>query len=158
SSFLNGIFLTIDPRFLPILLSGVLSQVILRKLMRDRGVDRELTTFAQGLDGNVTTEMDMALGDLADVARAHPQVAAHLKRTEASRALSSVRTVAGGDAFDSAMNEFLKKYGMRGGSEIDITRRRWSEDPTPLAQMIAGNLSRAEQGTHRVHHAQLKAH
>jgi rifampicin phosphotransferase len=156
--FISRLFLTIVPRFLPILLSGVLGQAVLRKLLHGRGVDRELTAFAQGLDGNVTTEMDMTLGDLADVARAHPAVASYLKRADAGRALAGVRSVDAGGAFDDAMQSFLRKYGMRGGSEIDITRPRWAEDPTPLVQMIAGNLSRAEQGTHRAHHAQLKAH
>ncbi len=151
------LFLTIVPRFLPILFSGALSQVLLRKMLRGRGVDRELTTVAQGLDGNVTTEMDLALGDLADIARSHPQVAAHLKRSDARQALSTMRGVEGGVAFDDALREFLRKYGMRGGSEIDITRPRWNDHPTPLLRMIVGNLSRDEPGTHRAHHTQLKA-
>ncbi len=100
--------------------------------------------------------MDLQLGDIADVARAYPAVVFHLKNTDARQALQSVRSVEGGDAFDGAMQAFLAKYGMRGGSEIDIARPRWNEDPTPLIQMLVGNLSREEPGTHRAHHAQLK--
>jgi pyruvate,water dikinase len=58
--------------------------------------------------------------------------------------------------FADAMQAFLTRYGMRGGSEIDIARPRWNEDPTPLIQMLVGNLAREEAGTHRAHHAQLK--
>ncbi|HEV8702384.1 MAG TPA: phosphoenolpyruvate synthase [Candidatus Polarisedimenticolia bacterium] len=152
----SGIFLKIFPRIVPILLSAVLAQVILKRLLRGRGVDRELTAFAQGLDGNVTTEMDLELGDLADMARGYPEVESHLRRSDARGALESVRTLAGGEAFYQAMQGFLRKYGMRAGSEIDITRPRWSEHPTPLVQMLVGNLSREERGTHRAHHARLK--
>jgi rifampicin phosphotransferase len=155
-SLVGGIFLQIFPRIVPMLLSGVLSQVILRKLLRGRGVDRELTGFAQGLDGNVTTEMDLELGDLADLARGHPAVASHLKSADVRQALDSVRTVEGGEAFYQAMQGFLRRYGMRAGAEIDITRPRWSDDPTPLMAMLVGNLSREERGTHRAHHAKLK--
>ena len=99
---------------------------------------------------------DLQLGDIADVARAYPAVVFHLKNTDARVALQSVRSVEGGDAFAGAMQAFLAKYGMRGGSEIDIARARWNDDPTPLIQMLVGNLSRDEPGTHRAHHARLK--
>jgi pyruvate,water dikinase len=153
----GGVFLEIFPRIIPILISALLAQALLRRLLRGRGVDRELTLFAQGLDGNVTVEMDLALGDLADLARQSPAVAADLKAADPRHALESVRAVEGGEAFYRAMQAFLAKYGMRGGSEIDITRPRWRDDPTPLVQMLVGNLAHDEQGSHRAHHAQLKA-
>ena len=156
SSVMSRLFLGVFIKIVPTILSGIFGLLILKRLLKGRGVERELKTFAQGLDGNVTTEMDMELGDLADVARAHPEVVAHLKTTDARQALESVRSVTGGETFYEAMQRFLRKYGMRAGSEIDITRRRWSEDPTPLIQMIVGNLSREEHGTHRAHHVQLK--
>jgi pyruvate,water dikinase len=153
----SGLFLQIIPRVIPILISALLAQGLLRRLLRGRGVDRELALFAQGLDGNVTTGMDLELGDLADLARGSPEVAAHLRRADPRRALDSARAVAGGEHFHRAMQAFLEKYGMRGGSEIDITRPRWREDPTPLVQMIVGNLAHEERGAHRAHHARLKA-
>lgn len=148
----EGAFLQI----VPTVLSGVLGLLILRKLLAGRGVDRELLTLAQGLDGNVATEMDMQLGDVADVARAHPAVVSHLKNADPRQVLTTVRSVEGGAAFANALQAFLQRYGMRCGSEIDISRPRWSEDPTPLIQILIGNLAREEPRTHRVHHAQLK--
>ena len=152
----GALFLTIIPRIIPILLSAVLAQVILRKLLRGRGVDRELASFVQGLDGNVTTEMDMELGDLADLARGYPKVVAHLRSADPRRALETVGAVEGGDVFLRAMRGFLDTYGMRCGSEIDISRPRWREDAAPLVQMLVGNLAREESGAHRAHHARLK--
>ncbi len=150
------IFLKLFPRFMPIILSGGLSQVALGRLLAGRGVDREVITFAQGLRGNVTTEMDLAVGDLADLARAHPAVVSHLKGTDAKDALRTVREVEGGEAFARAMETFLERYGMRGAFEIDITRARWREDPTPLVQIILGNLALDSNGAHRAHHARLE--
>jgi pyruvate,water dikinase len=154
---IDDVFLDIFPKAIPIVLSGIMGQLVVRRLLKGKGVEREVIAFAQGLDGNVTTEMDMALGDLADLARAHPQVASHLKASDARHAAETVRRVEGGEAFYQALQGFLKRYGMRAASEIDIARVRWSEDPTPLIQMIIGNLARDESGAHRVHHAQLKA-
>ncbi len=153
----DGILLEIFPRIIPILLSAVVAQALLGRLLRGRGVDRELTQFAQGLDGNVTTRMDLELGDIADLARGRLEVAALLKRAEPREALAALRSVAGGEEFHRAMQAFLARYGMRGGSEIDITRPRWNEDPTPLVRMLVGNLAQDESGAHRAHHARLKA-
>jgi pyruvate,water dikinase len=154
---IDDVFLDIFPKAIPIVLSGILGQLMLRRLLKGTDVERDVLVFAQGLDGNVTTEMDMALGDLADLARAHPQVATHLKTSDARQAAETVRRVEGGEAFYQALQGFLKRYGMRAASEIDIARVRWSEDPTQLIQMIIGNLAREESGAHRTHHAQLKA-
>src|SRR5262245_43275056 len=152
----SGLFLNVFTRIIPILISAVLAQVLLNRLLRGRGVDRELASFAQGLDGNVTTGMDLELGDLADLARGAPAVVAHLRSADPRRALDTIGEVAGGGDVRGAMQGFLGKYGMRCGSEIDISRPRWREDPAPLVQMLVGNLAREERGAHRAHHARLK--
>jgi pyruvate,water dikinase len=149
-------FLGIFPCFIPCILSGVLSQALVGRLLQGKGMDRDVTAFAQGLDGNVTTEMDLAVGDLADVARAHPAVVSHLKRTPAKDVLRTVREVEGGEQFALAMDGFLERYGMRGAFEIDITRPRWRDDPAPLVQIIVGNLALEERGAHRAHHQRMK--
>ncbi len=155
-SIQDHLFLHAFLRIVPTVLSGMLGVLLLRKLLAGRGVDAELTTFAQGLDGNVATEMDMQLGDVADVARRSPAVVAHLRNTGARDVLRTIRDVDGGAAFADALQAFLARYGVRCGSEIDIARPRWNEDPTPLIQMIVGNLAREQAGMHRAHHAQLK--
>jgi len=38
-----------------------------------------------------------------------------------------------------------------------MTRPRFRDDPTPLLQVIVGNLARVEPGAHRAHHARLLA-
>ncbi len=53
----------------PPLLAGFMSMGMLRKLV-GTDVDKEyLDAIERGLSGNVTIEMNLAIGDLADVAR-----------------------------------------------------------------------------------------
>jgi phosphohistidine swiveling domain-containing protein len=49
----------------------------------------------------------------------------------------------------------MATYGMRGPSEIDISRNRWREDPRPLIQMLIGNVANPVPGAHRVHYNKL---
>ena len=57
----SELFLNVFLQIVPSVLSGILGLVMLRELLAGRGVDREVATFAQGLDGNVTTEMRSAV-------------------------------------------------------------------------------------------------
>ena len=77
--------------------------------------------------------MGLALLDVADVIRPHPEVVAFL-RARRGRAASSTRCRAspGGREARDAIRRFLDEYGMRCVGEIDITRPRWSERPVTL--------------------------
>ena len=44
------------------------------------------------------------------------------------------------------MNDFLNKYGMRCSGEIDITKTRWSEQPTTIIPMILNHIRDFEAG------------
>ncbi|MEZ4867241.1 MAG: phosphoenolpyruvate synthase [Caldilineaceae bacterium] len=140
---------------LPAVASGILARALLIALLKERADPEDLNAILRGLTGNVTTEMDLRVGDLADVARQSPAVVAHLTNEPATTVLSTLAEVAGGPAFLTALDEFLTDYGMRGPSEIDISRPRWRDDPTPLLQVIIGNLQHSASGSHRQHHAAL---
>src|SRR5690606_7987860 len=107
-----------------------------------------------GLYGNVTTEMDLAVGDLADIARKSPALMDHLRSQDARSALATAAQAPGGPEFMAAWDRFMARYGMRGPSEIDISRPSWADDPASLLQMVIVNLS-AEPGAHRARHAAL---
>ncbi len=57
--------------------------------------------------------------------------------------------VKGGPVCREAISAFLTKYGMRCAGEIDITRPRWSEQPTTIVPMILGNLKNFAPGESR---------
>ncbi len=137
----------------PKVLAGFLAGVLLKRLMPRTDVD--FAALGRGLAGNVTTEMDLAVGDLADVARGHPEVGSCLTGGHPTR--EEVGTVAGGGAFVAALDAFLERYGMRGPAEIDISRPRWRDQPASILRTVAGSLKSAEEGGHRAHHTQLAA-
>ncbi len=149
------------PRLLPafpaLVASGIASQRLLIKLLGNRANPEDLTAVARGLSGNVTTEMDLAVGDLADLVRQSPELVAHFQQKPPVEALASAHEIPGSAPFLAGWTQFLDRYGMRGPSEIDISRPRWRENPTSLLQFVIGNLQHQAPGSHRQHHAQLAA-
>lgn len=56
----------------------------------------------------------------------------------------------GGNAVSKSIGEYLEKYGMRCTGEIDITRPRFSEQPTALVPMILSNIKNFEPNAHNI--------
>ncbi|HMI82487.1 MAG TPA: rifamycin-inactivating phosphotransferase [Polyangiaceae bacterium] len=102
--------------------------------------------LAQSVPNNVTSEMGLALLDVADAIRPHPDVVAFLQNVEDDGFLDELPNLAGGREARDALRAWLDKYGMRGVGEIDITRPRWSERPTALVPLILGNIKNFEPG------------
>ena len=103
-------------------------------------------TLTQSVPHNVTSEMGLALLDVADVIRPHPEVVAFLQHVEDEGFLDELPKLAGGREARDAIRACLDKYGMRCVGEIDITRPRWSERPTTLVPVILGNIKNFEPG------------
>jgi phosphoenolpyruvate synthase/pyruvate phosphate dikinase len=103
-------------------------------------------TLAQSVPNNVTAEMGLALLDVADAIRPHPEVVAFLHHVEDDGFLDELPEVPGGSEARDAIQAFLDRYGMRCVGEIDITRPRWSERPTMLVPLILGNVRNFEPG------------
>src|SRR5438309_6033308 len=103
-------------------------------------------TLTQSVPHNVTSEMGLALLDVADVIRPHPEVVAFLQHVEDEGFLDDLAKLAGGREARDAIRAWLDRYGMRCVGEIDITRPRWSEHPTTLVPMLLGNIKNFEPG------------
>jgi len=116
------------------------------KLQAWLGEKNAADTLAQSVPHNVTSEMGLALLDVADVIRPHPEVVAFLQHVEDDGFLNELPKLAGGREARDAIGAFLDKYGMRCAGEIDITRPRWSERPTTLLPLILGNIKNFEPG------------
>ncbi len=102
-------------------------------------------TLTLSAPGNVTSEMGLALLDVADVIRPHPHVVGFLQHVEDEGCedeafLDELAKLAGGREAEAAIRGYLEKYGMRGVGEIDITRPRWTERPTTLVPVILDNV------------------
>jgi pyruvate,water dikinase len=130
-----------DPRSHQVFMSAMEATWWLNdKLQAWLGEKNAADTLTQSVAHNVTSEMGLALLDVADVIRPHPEVVAFLQHVEDEGFLDELATVAGGREARDAIRAFLDLYGMRGVGEIDITRPRWSERPTTLVPVILGNI------------------
>ena len=105
-------------------------------------------TLSQSAPNNVTSEMGLALLDVADVIRPHPEVMAFLQDVDDDDFLDgdALAKLEGGPEARDAIRAYLDTYGMRCVGEIDITRPRWSEHPTALVPVILGNIKSFEPG------------
>ncbi|MGH3991086.1 MAG: rifamycin-inactivating phosphotransferase, partial [Pseudonocardiaceae bacterium] len=110
------------------------------KLQAWLGEKNVADTPTQSVPHNVTSEMGLALLDVADAIRPHPEVVAFLQHVEDDDFLDQLTQLAGGREAREAIGAFLDKYGMRCVGEIDITRPRWSERPSTLVPVILGNV------------------
>ncbi|HEY6459594.1 MAG TPA: phosphoenolpyruvate synthase, partial [Polyangiaceae bacterium] len=111
------------------------------------GVKNAADAIAQSVPDNVTSEMGLALLDVADVVRRHPAVVEALCTVgEDEGFLEALPAVEGGREARDAIEAYLDAYGMRCVGEIDLTRPRWSEQPTALVPMILANVRNFEPG------------
>ena len=111
-------------------------------------------TLTLSVPNNITSEMGLALLDVADVIRPYPEVVAFLEHVEDEAFLDELAELEGGRQARDAIRDYLDKYGMRCVGEIDITRPRWSERPTTLVPLILGNIKNFEPGAGERHFEQ----
>lgn len=97
-------------------------------------------TLSQSVPTNITSEMGLALLDVADVIRPYPEVIDYLQHIKDDNFLDKLVTLDGGKEVQNAIYAYLNKYGMRCAGEIDITKTRWSEKPTILVPMLLSNI------------------
>ncbi len=97
-------------------------------------------TLTLSAPGNITSEMGLALLDVADVIRPHPEVVAFLQGVTDDGFLDELPKLAGGAEARDAVESYLDRYGMRCVGEIDITRPRWREQPATLVPVILDNV------------------
>lgn len=100
--------------------------------------------LSQSVPGNITSEMGLALLDVADAIRPYPKVIEYLRQVKEDDAGEELLKLEGGQETKDAIDAYLDKYGMRCTGEIDITRTRWSEKPMTLVPLILGNIKNFE--------------
>jgi pyruvate,water dikinase len=93
--------------------------------------------LTQSAPDNVTSQMGLALLDVADVFRRHPEAVAKLEQGLLDGLGPEPR---------AALDAWLDRYGMRCVGEIDVTRPRWRERPSALVPTLLGNIKNFEPG------------
>jgi pyruvate,water dikinase len=141
-----------DPQSMQVIVAGMQATWWLNEQLEAwLGEKNAADTLTLSAPGNVTSEMGLALLDVADVIRPHPDVVGFMQQVEDEGCddeafLDELAKPAGGREAQEAILDYLEKYGMRCVGEIDITRPRWRERPTTLVPMILDNVRNFTSG------------
>lgn len=130
-----------NPQSIAVIMAGMNASTWMNEKMEQwLGEKNAADTLSQSVQNNITSEMGLALMDVADVIRPYPEVITYLQHVEDGSFLDELVTFKGGEKARDAIFAFLDKYGMRCSGEIDITKTRWSEKPTTIVPMILNNI------------------
>lgn len=136
-----------DPRSMQVVMAGMEATWWLNdRLDAWLGLQGAADTLSQSVPHNVTSEMGLALLDVADAVRPHPDVVAHLRTLTTDDALDGLAELAGGREALAAIDAFLATYGLRCVGEIDIARPRWRERPAALVPLLLSHVDHAAPG------------
>lgn len=116
--------------------------------LKDYGTLEEVNKIVKGLEGNITTEMGLKVGDLGDLVRLHPDLLKALEENPLDSGLKIINSY-GDEVVIDAFNEFFDKFGPRGVGEIDITNDRYSEDPSAIISTVISNAKNFNYMEHR---------
>ncbi len=149
-----------DPQSREAIMAGMEATWWLNDQLREwLGEKNAADTINQSVPHNVTSEMGLALLDVADVIRPRPGVVAFLEQVEDDGFLDELAKLPGGREARDAIAAYLDRYGVRCVGEIDITRPRWSEHPTALVPVLLANIRNFEagEGVRRFEQGRLEA-
>lgn len=134
-----------DPQSLGVIMAAMdASSWINANMNKWLGEKNVADTLSQSVPNNITSEMGLALLDVADVIRPYPEVIDYLQHVKDDNFLDELVKFNGGQETKDAIYDYLSKYGMRCTGEIDITKTRWNEKPTTLVPMILNNIKNFE--------------
>ncbi|MGJ3195715.1 phosphoenolpyruvate synthase [Peribacillus frigoritolerans] len=134
-----------DPQSSAVFMAAIdASSWINEKMNKWLGEKNAADTLSQSVPNNITSEMGLALLDVADVIRPYPEVIDYLQQLKDDNFMDELVKLEGGQETQDAIYDYLGKYGMRCAGEIDITKTRWSEKPTTLVPVILSNIKNFE--------------
>lgn len=135
-----------DPQSFGVIVTAMNAALWLNEKMNEwLGEKNVADALSQSVPHNVTSEMGLALLDVADAIRPYPEVVGYLQDA-GDDFIDGMQALPGGTEAAGAINAFLSRYGMRCAGEIDITRTRWSENPAILIPLILSNIRNQEPG------------
>ena len=130
-------FISIFSYFLPAFIAGKRIQ----KMVSGTSSHEDIVSLQRGLKGNVTTEMDLKIGDLADIIRESPGLYEILyQSSDLNKTIGQLADNKRFTRFTDEWKRFIENYGFRGVSEFDISRPRWRENPSSIFQVILGSM------------------
>ena len=131
---------TIPFRLVPVVAPGFALLGLARRLLGGDMSADDIATVLRGLPGNVTTEMDLALWDLAERIRTDPGAAEAVRSGPPRDLALAYRSGSLPAIAQAGLQGFLGVYGHRGIAEIDVGLPRWGEDPAHVLGILANYL------------------
>ncbi|MBC8509073.1 MAG: phosphoenolpyruvate synthase [Anaerolineales bacterium] len=122
---------------------GILQRFSL-EVAQETGDERFKTIYleiSRGMPDNVTTEMDLALWDTAQILRSDPLSKSQFENSSIDELATGYLEESLTPTAHEAVVDFLDRYGARGLGEIDIGRQRWDENPTHILQILQSYLA-----------------
>ncbi|GFZ33168.1 phosphoenolpyruvate synthase [Clostridium zeae] len=113
------------------------------------GEHKHVDIIVKGLEGNITTEMGLLVGDLADMVRISPDLIREFTNENYNTLIDRINKLKDNEKFKKNFNNFIDIYDMRAAGEIDMAKDRWIENPEPLAKAIMSIVNTSEEGIHR---------
>lgn len=140
----ENLFMNAIPDFLradfPIMMGGLASLEVARKLLGTQATVSELQTILRGLPFNPTTEMTLALWALAERVQADPGLADIARTTPAERLAEDYLHGKLPPVLQTGLTDLLVVHGHRSVNELDLGAPQWSDSPVYLFGMLAGYL------------------
>jgi rifampicin phosphotransferase len=128
------------PAVPPAFIAGIVANALAGRLLGHLATDDERRVAMRALPHNPTTEMDLALWELAREARADTEIARTLSETPPERLAEDYLEGSLPPKLQANLAGFLRLYGHRGVAEIDLGLPRWSEDPAYILGVLANYL------------------
>ncbi|MCY3414547.1 MAG: phosphoenolpyruvate synthase [Candidatus Heimdallarchaeota archaeon] len=138
-------------QWIPQFMAGIAATKILERKSAKYLSAIEVEKLTLGLEGNAVQDMNFMIADLADIARDNPELVKtfEIRSQDGNEWLEQIRGVDSAAGFCAKWDDFIYEYGARGPAEIELSHKRWYEDPLPVLKVIAEFLQR-EKGRHRV--------
>lgn len=140
----------------PLIGAGFVSQKMIQNNLENNEQRDFLNKVQRGLEGNITTDMDLEIADLAGALRSEPELVQIFLKLVNGEIDWNDDCLHGFPLFREKWQSFMQKFGMRIPGEIDIALPRWQDQPQSLIQMLLSFIETAGGNTHRVNFARLR--
>src|SRR5712692_164812 len=131
-------------RVSPVMLAGMQSFALARRLLGELASESECQVVLGGLPTNPTTQMNLALWRLSQEIRADATSRQLLQSMPAARLAQDYQQGRLPAPLQQGVARFLREYGHQGVCELDLGVLRWSEDPTYVLALLTGYLEMEE--------------
>ena len=132
-------------RVSPVMLAGMQSLALARRLLGDLATESECQLVLGGSPTNPTTQMNLALWRLSQQIRTDDHSLHLLRQTPAEQLAQDYQQGRLPAPLQHGLARFLQEYGHQSVSELDLGVPRWSEDPSYVLALLAGYLDMEER-------------